>query len=71
MQIQDLTHEHAVALGIPDAYIKAAAGSKIDLPTLIQLVLKYGLPILEILAKIFGWQLPPIPIPPTPPLPTP
>jgi hypothetical protein len=63
--------EHAIHLGISPDVIQAAAGSGIDLQTLLQWVMMYGLPIVMYLAKILGWNIPPIPLPPVPPLPQP
>jgi hypothetical protein len=71
MKLNELTVEHATALGIPQSYIGAAAGSGIALSTLLSWVMTYGLPILTWLAKTLGWNLPPLPLPPAPPLPPP
>lgn len=66
-----VSHETAVAMGVPHEVIHQASGSGIDLQTLLQWIMTYGLPIISYLAQIFGWKLPPFPLPPAPPLPNP
>ena len=61
--------EHALHLGVPEEAIKQAEASGIPIAVLMQLIMTYGIPVLTLLAQMFGWKLPPLPVPPAPPLP--
>lgn len=64
-----LSKEHAAALGIHPEVMAQAAASGIDTVQLVQLLIQYGPMVLQVLAQVFHWTMPPNPLPPPPPLP--
>lgn len=63
--------QQAAELGVHPEVIKAALASGLDIGVLLQLLMTYGPAVLQLLAQLFHWNLPPLPTPPFPPLPLP
>ena len=70
----NLTSGHLLGMGLSQEFIDAAAGKGIPWQMLLQLILKYGLEVICLIAPMYGLPIPPGlctgPIPPLPP-PTP